>query len=104
MCATASWSSTTGRRSPRARRRKCSAIQRSSKPILARRVLLEVRKLEVHYGGIRAVSGIDLAIKEGELVCLIGANGAGKTSTLKAICGLITSRSGAVVYAGEDVS
>ena len=51
-------------------------------------MLLEVRGLEVRYGGIRAVKGIDLAVGEGELVCLIGANGAGKTSTLKAICGL----------------
>jgi branched-chain amino acid transport system ATP-binding protein len=67
-------------------------------------VLLEVKQLEVHYGGIRAVAGVDLAIGEGELVCLIGANGAGKTSTLKAICGLVSSRSGLVRYAGEDVS
>ena len=67
-------------------------------------MLLEVTSLEVHYGGIRAVAGVDIAIAEGELVCLIGANGAGKTSTLKAICGLITSRSGLVRYAGEDVS
>ena len=50
-------------------------------------MLLEVRGLEVHYGGIRAVKGIDLAVSEGELVCLIGANGAGKTTTLKAITG-----------------
>jgi len=67
-------------------------------------VLLDVKHLEVHYGGIRAVAGVDIAIVEGELVCLIGANGAGKTSTLKAICGLISSRSGSVHYAGEDVS
>ena len=67
-------------------------------------MLLEVRHLEVHYGGIRAVAGVDLAIAEGELVCLIGANGAGKTSTLKAICGLISSRTGLIRYAGEDVS
>ena len=59
-------------------------------------MLLEVSGLQVHYGGIRAVAGVDLEIAEGELVCLIGANGAGKTSTLKAICGLIASRSGAV--------
>jgi branched-chain amino acid transport system ATP-binding protein len=45
-------------------------------------VLLEVKNLEVHYGGIRAVKGIDLDVGEGELVCLIGANGAGKSSTL----------------------
>jgi branched-chain amino acid transport system ATP-binding protein len=45
-------------------------------------MLLEVQALEVHYGGIRAVKGIDLAVGEGELVCLIGANGAAKTSAL----------------------
>jgi len=58
---------------------------------LADRALLEVRGLEVHYGGIRAVKGIDFEVAEGELVCLIGANGAGKTSTLKALCRLIPS-------------
>jgi branched-chain amino acid transport system ATP-binding protein len=67
-------------------------------------VLLEVERLEVRYGGIRAVAGIDLQVAEGELVCLIGANGAGKSSTLKAICGLLASRSGRIVYAGEDIS
>jgi branched-chain amino acid transport system ATP-binding protein len=66
--------------------------------------LLEVRGLEVHYGGIRAVKGIDLEVDEGELVCLIGANGAGKTSTLKAICGLLPSRTGSVRYAGDEIS
>jgi branched-chain amino acid transport system ATP-binding protein len=66
-------------------------------------VLLEVKGLEVHYGGIRAVKGIDLEVKEGELVCLIGANGAGKTTTLKAICRLIPS-AGTIAYNGNDVS
>ena len=58
----------------------------------------------MHYGGIRAVKGIDLEVAEGELVTLIGANGAGKTSTLKAICRLIASRAKALSYAGEDIS
>jgi len=71
---------------------------------LADRALLEVRSLEVHYGGIRAVKGIDFEVKSGELVCLIGANGAGKTSTLKAICRLIASRAAKIAYAGEDIS
>jgi branched-chain amino acid transport system ATP-binding protein len=71
---------------------------------LARRALLEVAGLEVHYGGIRAVADVDLAVGEGELVCLIGANGAGKSSTLKAICGLVAGRSGRIVYGGEDIS
>jgi len=67
-------------------------------------MLLEVRQLEVHYGGIRAVAGIDLEVAEGELVCLIGANGAGKTSTLKAICGLIGSKSGTIRFRDADIS
>ena len=58
--------------------------------------------MEVHYGGIRAVKGIDLQVREGELVCLIGANGAGKTSALKAICGL-HARKGKVTYAGHPL-
>jgi len=69
-----------------------------------RRKLLELTQLGVRYGGIHAVNGIDLEVAEGELVCLIGANGAGKSSTLKAICGLVASRSGRIVYAGEDIS
>jgi branched-chain amino acid transport system ATP-binding protein len=66
-------------------------------------MLLEVRGLEVRYGGIRAVKGIDLGVAEGELVCLIGANGAGKTSTLKAICRLLPSSSAMLSYSGEDI-
>jgi len=66
--------------------------------------LLEVRGLEVRYGGIRAVKGIDLAVEEGELVCLIGANGAGKSSTLRAISGLLPTAPGAVRYAGRDLA
>jgi branched-chain amino acid transport system ATP-binding protein len=67
-------------------------------------VLLEVKGLEVRYGGIRAVKGIDLEVDEGELVCLIGANGAGKTTTLKAICRLLPSQSTMISYAGKDIS
>ncbi|HKQ27280.1 MAG TPA: ABC transporter ATP-binding protein [Burkholderiales bacterium] len=66
-------------------------------------MLLEVRNLEVHYGGIRAVKGIDLEVAPGELVCLIGANGAGKTSTLKAICRLIPSSAQKISYCGIDL-
>jgi len=67
-------------------------------------VLLEVKGLAVHYGGIRAVKGIDLEVGEGELVCLIGANGAGKTSTLKAICRVISSEASRLQFDGEDIS
>ena len=66
--------------------------------------MLEVHGLKVSYGGINAVKGIDLSIAEGELVCLIGANGAGKTSALKAIAAMIRRSGGVVRLAGEDTA
>ena len=66
--------------------------------------LLQARSLEVRYGGIRAVKGVDLRVAQGELVCLIGANGAGKSSTLRALAGLAESTQGSVMYAGNEVS
>jgi branched-chain amino acid transport system ATP-binding protein len=66
--------------------------------------MLEIRDLEVRYGGIRAVKGVSLQVAQGELVCLIGANGAGKSSTLKAICGLVPVHSGSVRYADAEIS
>jgi branched-chain amino acid transport system ATP-binding protein len=71
---------------------------------MAAAALLELDKLEVAYGGIHAVKGIDLIVRQGELVCLIGANGAGKTTTLKGITGLQPVKSGKVVYDSEDVT
>ena len=65
--------------------------------------LLELRKLHVSYGGIKAVRGIDLKVDKGELVCLIGANGAGKTTTLKAICGMVHASHDSVHYAGKNI-
>jgi branched-chain amino acid transport system ATP-binding protein len=66
--------------------------------------LLEVRGLRISYGGINAVKGIDLEVKQGEMVALIGANGAGKTTTLKAICGIVQPAAGKVHYEGADVT
>jgi len=71
---------------------------------LAGAPLLELKELQVAYGGIQAVKGIDLHVDEGELVCLIGANGAGKTTTLKGITGLQPIKSGKIHYAGEDIT
>ncbi len=62
--------------------------------------LLQVRGLKVAYGGIQAVRGIDFEVGQGELVCLIGANGAGKSSTLKGLMGLMPPY-GEVIFAGE---
>ena len=66
--------------------------------------MLEVKRLQVAYGGIEAVKGIDLEVRDGELVTLIGANGAGKTTTLKALAGLLRPRGGSVQYNGRDVT
>ncbi|WP_255531252.1 ABC transporter ATP-binding protein [Polynucleobacter sp. UK-Gri1-W3] len=63
--------------------------------------LLAVKDLKVSYGGINAVKGIDLHVNHGELVALIGANGAGKSSSLKAIAGLITPSAGEIDFANH---
>jgi len=65
--------------------------------------ILSVRGLKVSYGGIQAVKGVDLEVRQGELVALIGANGAGKTSTLKAITGTQAWADGDVQYKGASM-
>ena len=65
---------------------------------------LELRDLRVAYGGIAAVKGVSLAVRRGEIVALIGANGAGKTSVLKALVGLVPAAGGSVRLFGRDVS
>ncbi|MFL6110131.1 MAG: ABC transporter ATP-binding protein, partial [Catenulispora sp.] len=66
--------------------------------------LLELRSVEVAYGGIIALKGVDLEVRQGEIVALLGANGAGKTTTLRTISGLLSPRSGQVLYAGEALA
>jgi len=70
---------------------------------MATAALLELDKLEVAYGGIHAVKGIDLIVRQGELVCLIGANGAGKTTLLDCVSGFLDIDRGRVQLRGHDV-
>lgn len=63
--------------------------------------ILEVRDLQVAYGAIQAIKGIDLHIREGEMVALIGANGAGKTTTLKTLAGLLSPVAGQITFDGK---
>ncbi|MBI5956222.1 MAG: ABC transporter ATP-binding protein [Chloroflexi bacterium] len=66
-------------------------------------MLLDIRDLEVYYGNIRALAGISFQVDEGEIVTLIGANGAGKSTTLRTISGLIPARSGSVTFQGKNL-
>jgi branched-chain amino acid transport system ATP-binding protein len=81
------------------------AMRRSVRHILARNnVLLEVKDLNVFYGGIHALQGITLQLCRGEIVALIGANGAGKSTTLKTISGLVKARIGQVMFQGQNIT
>ena len=66
--------------------------------------ILEIKDLQVRYGGIEAVKGISLEVPEGEIVTLIGANGAGKSSTLRTIAGLVKPAGGNIYFKGEDIT
>ena len=66
--------------------------------------LLEVNNLEVYYGVIRALKGISFQVNEGEIVSLIGANGAGKTTMMQSVVGIIPKRSGTVIFDGQDIT
>ena len=67
-------------------------------------MLLSVKNLKVHYGVINAIKDISFDVEEGEIVALIGANGAGKTSTLHAISSLLTSKEGEIIFDGQEIS
>ena len=66
-------------------------------------ILLSVKDIQVNYGGIEAVKGISFDVPEGKIVTLIGANGAGKSTTLKSIVGLVKPRAGSIVFNGEEL-
>jgi branched-chain amino acid transport system ATP-binding protein len=66
--------------------------------------LLSIRDLVVHYGVVRALSGISLEVPEGRIVALIGANGAGKSTTLRAISGLVRPTSGSIEFQGRSIA
>ena len=66
--------------------------------------ILKINDLKVNYGGIEAVKGISFDVPKGEIITLIGANGAGKSSTLRAIAGLVKPASGSIVFNGEDIT
>ena len=66
--------------------------------------MLEVRDLHVSYGKVRAVQGVSLEVEEGEIVALIGANGAGKSTTMHAVCGIERPAAGQIRFLGRDIA
>ncbi|GAB4372433.1 MAG: ABC transporter ATP-binding protein [Spirochaetales bacterium] len=66
--------------------------------------ILEVKDLEVSYGAIRAVKGISFTVEKGEIVTIIGANGAGKSTTLRTISGLLKPQRGQILYQGQEIT
>ena len=67
-------------------------------------IILSIKDLKVNYGGIEAVKGISFDVPKGDIVTLIGANGAGKSSTLRAIAGLVKPKSGSIEFEGESLT
>jgi len=66
--------------------------------------MLEVTGLHVHYGGIHALKGIDMTVERGQIVTLVGANGAGKSTTLRSIVGLLKPSAGSILFNGEELT
>ena len=65
--------------------------------------MLELRGVNTYYGNIQALKGIDLSIQKGEIITMIGANGAGKSTTLMSICGIVPARSGEIEFEGQSL-
>ena len=71
---------------------------------MAKDILLDIKNLEVAYGPIRANKGISLHVRKGEIVALIGSNGAGKSSLLKAVSGAVQTAGGEIIFDGQDIT
>ena len=66
--------------------------------------MLKIENLHVHYGGIHALRGINMEVADGQIISLIGANGAGKSTTLKGIMGLVSKTDGHIEFNGTDIT
>src|SRR5277367_6819886 len=89
--------------SPPARPRRFEATRRCARPISVRLPMLEVRDLHAYYGKSHVLHGVTLDVREGEIVSLLGRNGVGRSTTVKAIMGQVAAR-GVVNFRGEDIA
>src|SRR4030042_5246782 len=98
-------SSTSGRKSPKACLKRSLKTLRLSRPIWERIItLLKVENLDVFYGDLQALRGISLEVEEGEIVTIIGSNGAGKSTTIKAISGMVRARKGSISWDNRSIN
>jgi branched-chain amino acid transport system ATP-binding protein len=81
-----------------------SAPAASTAPAARAKPLLQLRGIETYYGKIQALKGVDIDVNEGEIVTLIGANGAGKSTTMMTIFGSPRARSGTITFSGQDIT
>src|SRR5437773_6973703 len=95
-----------GRSSARARCKRCSAIPASFKSISERiaKPMLRIEHLQVSYGETQILRDVDLEVGHGQVVCLMGRNGVGKTTLLKSIMGLLRPRAGRVLFEDRDLT
>src|ERR1700744_5386733 len=92
-----------GRR-PRSAKTRTSSAPISARPARSGPPMLEVRDLECRYGSVAALKGVSLSVERGQIVALIGANGAGKSTMLRSLSGLLAPSRGSILFDGEDIA
>src|SRR5713101_7536648 len=93
------------RRSPREPPSRCTAIRRCSKPIWGGKPpMLEFHGVNTYYGELHVLKNVDYEIKKGEIVCLLGGNASGKSTTMKAVLGIVRPRTGDILYEGQPIN
>src|SRR5215471_10415529 len=92
------------RRSRKAGQRRFTTTMKSSAPISDGRPLLEFKDVDTYYGELHVLKKVNYQINPGEIVCLLGGNASGKSTTMKTVLGIVQPSRGSVTYAGEDIS
>src|SRR5262249_20639881 len=92
------------RRSPRAVQRRFTRTMKSSAPTSDARPLLEFKDVDTYYGELHVLKKVNYEILPGEMVCLLGGNASGKSTTMKTVLGIVRPSRGKVLYQGQDIS
>src|SRR5258707_7698726 len=101
---TRSSSSIMARRSPKVPQKRSTRTMKSSAPTSVGRPLLEFKDVDTYYGELHVLKKVNYEIRAGEIVCLLGGNASGKSTTMKTVLGIVRPSRGSVRYGGEDIS